>query len=382
VFRRFAALLILAAPVLLIGSSEATWGAAPSSAALPLRDAHVLTMSSLATERGDEDRAEGAVVLVVLDGVRWQEVFYGADRALAKARGLNPLVWANPRALMPNLYRFLDTHAVGVGAPGHGADIVASGPNYISLPGYREIFAGRADPGCDRNDCARAVGRTIADDIFESDGRGEVAVVASWPNIARAVSVDPSPFALTAGRHKIENSGTLRTDPSIATLIDTGARASAWPGEGDYRPDAFTAAIALRYLATARPRFLFVGLGDADEHAHRNDYSRYLDAVHEADAFLGDLLVVLDGMGARGRHTTVVITADHGRAYNFRDHGGRYPESARVWLVAGAADRTTHGLVQGWRKHTLSEVAPTVRSLLGLPSDEPGEAIPEIVSTR
>jgi phosphopentomutase len=171
----------------------------------------------------------------------------------------------------------------------------------------------------------------------------------------------------------------LRADDATRRWLDRGRLAGAWPGKGDYRPDAFTARVALQYLASARPRFLFVGLGDADEYAHHDDYGRYLEAVHQADAFVGDLVQALDRMGARGRHTTVLITADHGRAFDFRDHGPQYPESGRVFLVAIGDDVRRHGGDGAARRHTLSDVAPTVRALLGVGGGI-GEPIAEIVA--
>jgi hypothetical protein len=357
-------------------NAGATWGAAPM-ASVPAREPHGFDASPGASERHAEERTESAVVLVVLDGVRVQEVFGGADRTLARQRGLNPLAWASPRALMPNLHHLLDTQGLAIGAPGHGAEMVTGGPQHISLPSYREIFAGKPDASCQSNDCPRPPGRTVADDIYDESGPLDVAIVASWPNIARAASAESSRFVLTTGRKLVGRGDVLRADDVIASLLDAGGH--AFPGEGDYRPDAVTERIALRYLATARPRFLFVALGDADEYAHRNDYRGYLGAMHESDEFLGELAVTLDAMGARGRHTTVLVTTDHGRAYNFRDHGMWHPESGRVWLVAGGADVRGHGFIAAPRRHTLSDVAPTVRALLGMTSGE-GEPITEVVA--
>ena len=373
--RRFAALLVLAIPVSFIGRAGATWGASPSIP-VPPREASSFEGTPDAAERDAEERAESAVVLVVLDGVRWQEVFGGADRALAYDRGMNPLAWASPRKLMPNLQRLLDTRAIALGAPGHGAVITATGPQFISMPGYLEIFAGRPDPTCDSNDCVRPVAHTVVDDVLQSSGADDVAVVSSWPSIARAASADPSRLVVSAGRKRVERGDVLRADEATAEQLDRGGLAKAFPGIGDYRPDAITARVALRVLAVEHPRFLFVGLGDADEYGHRNDYHGYLEAVRASDAFLGDLFATLDQMGARGRHTTVLVTADHGRAYSFQDHGGRYPESGRVWLVAAGGDVHGHGLVAASRRHTLSDVAPTVRALLGIGGE--GEAIPEV----
>ena len=124
---------------------------------------------------------------------------------------------------------------------------------------------------------------------------------------------------------------------------------------------------------------MFVGLGDADEYGHRNDYRGYLDALRESDAFLGELESTLASMGARGQHTTVLVTADHGRASDFRDHGLWHPESGRVWLVATGSDVRSRGLVAAPRRHTLLDVAPTVRALLGVEGGE-GEPISEIVT--
>jgi hypothetical protein len=365
--RRFAALLFFAVPVSLLGRGGA-WVAAHERP-LPARAPHDFALTPLAIDASQEERSESAVVLVVLDGVRWQEVFGGADRELARRRGLDPLVWANARDLVPNLQRMLDADAVAIGAPGHGPEMTASGPRFISLPGYLEIFGGRPDPGCESNECQRSPAHTIADDVRDSSGADDVAVVTSWPNIARAVGTEASRYVMTAGRKLLARAETLRDDPETAAMIERASQVKAWPGEGDYRPDAYTAALALRVLVTERPRFLFVGLGDADEFGHRNDYRRYLDAIHRSDGFLGQLEATLAGMGARGQHTTVLVTVDHGRAYSFREHGARYPESGRVWFVAAGGDVHSHGLLHASRRHTLSDVAPTVRALLGIAGD-------------
>jgi hypothetical protein len=383
--RRFTALFVLAAPLALSG---ATTGAASTRPAGDGIEPHALTTTPLAAEYVEEERAESAVVLVVLDGVRWQEVYGGVDRALARQHGVSASAWANPEDLMPNLHRMIDTEGVAIGAPGHGAEIAASGPQFISMPGYIEIFAGRPDRRCFRNDCVPAPMRTIVDDVRDSGDARDVALVASWPNIARAASAEAD-FVVTAGRKLVDREDLLRADGPTGGLLDQGARAPAFPGLGNYRPDAFTGRIALRRLAVSRPRLLFVGLGDADEYAHRGDYAGYLQAVHASDTFLGDLTTLLRSMGARGRHTTVLVTADHGRARNFADHGARFPESGRVWLVAAGADVAQRGFVAASR-HTLSDVAPTIRALLGIapllsgagPAADVASPIPEIVAQR
>jgi len=161
----------------------------------------------------------------------------------------------------------------------------------------------------------------------------------------------------------------LFDDAVMRDALEQGSRAEAFPGYGDYRPDRFTAALALRYLETRRPRLMFLGLGEPDEYAHRDDYAGYLASLRAADATLGEIFAVLGRMGARGAHTTVIVTADHGRGRDYRVHGRAFPESGRVWLVAAGGGIEARGYAHATRPHRLADVAPTVRALLRLPVD-------------
>jgi Metalloenzyme superfamily len=325
-----------------------------------------------------------AVVLVVVDGVRWQEVFEGADRALAAPRGFDVSKLTSPARLLPNLHHLIETRGVAFGAPRVGVPLAASGPNFVSLPGYMEIFSGRTHTSCGDNRCPATPARTVVDDVREytADAPEDVAVITSWGPIGRAAATEPGHVTMSTGRVRVENAASFDGDARLEAMVARGAKARSWPGaDADYRPDAYTAPIALRYLETWRPRFLFLGLGDADEYAHRNDYRGYVGALRDFDATMGELAVTLDRMGDRGRHTTVIVTTDHGRARDFRDHGGDWPESANVWLVAFGGEVGVRGIAPARAPHRLADVAPTVRVLLGLPQEsaaDAGRAIEEI----
>jgi hypothetical protein len=308
-----------------------------------------------------------AVVLVVLDGARWQEVFVGGDPQLAAGTGA-PAPSAD--ALMPHLHALVAERGSALGAPGEGPAIAASGPNFVSLPGYTEIFTGRSRHDCADNDCARTHVPTVMDEARALSPRpSDVAVFASWEKIERAASVDPGSLVVSTGRSWTAHAESLRDDDVTRDALAQGARADAFPGHDDFRPDRFTAALALRYLEAKRPRLMFLGLGEPDEYAHRGDYAGYLASLHAADESIGQLFTVLHRMGARGEHTTVIVTADHGRGRDYRVHGRAFPESARVWLVAAGGGIAARGFARATRPHHLADVAPTVRALLDLPAD-------------
>src|SRR5262249_18030392 len=106
---------------------------------------------------------------------------------------------------------------------------------------------------------------------------GGAAVFSSWERVGRAFPSRTEGLLLRTGRERDE------ADP-------------AFPGHGDYRPDRRTAALAIEHLVRSRPRFMWVALGDTDEWAHRADYRGYLDALHFADAFVGELCAHLAEM--------------------------------------------------------------------------------------
>ena len=275
-------------------------------------------------ERAEHTMATGertdAVVVVVLDGARWQDVLAGAD----------------PPGVMPNLHTMI-ARGVLIGARQGGETIFASGPDFISLPGYTEIFTGRTPVDCADNDCRPASGPTIVDEVSD---HGSAAVFASWAPIARV-----------AARR------------GAAVMISAGGP------DARFRADADTAIAALAYLAVHRPRFLFLGLGEPDELAHQGDYPGYLETLRQADVIVGELALTLAGMGERGRRTSVFVTCDHGRGEDFRHHGARWPESSRVFLVAAGGSIPARGVTRGSAEHRLRDIAPSIRALLSLPPD-------------
>jgi hypothetical protein len=325
-----------------------------------------------------QENDDEAVVLIALDGVRWQEVFVGSDPSLSRASVVPA------EALMHHLHRLVAEQGAALGAPGHGPPIAASGPNFVSLPGYSEIFSGRRISGCKDNDCAPTTGRTVFDELASRAAAiTDVAVFASWERIDRAASVRPSSLVLSVGRTREEHPDAMRDDPVAADWLDRGKRADPSPGWGDFRPDRLTASVALRYLETKRPRLLFVGLGEPDEYGHRGDYPGYLGSLRACDEAIGDLLATLGRMGARGAHTTVLVTTDHGRGVDWRHHGRQFPESARTWLVAGGGRVQARGYVRARYAHRLSDIAPTIRDILDLPADvspSAGAALGELLA--
>ena len=311
------------------------------------------------------------VVLVTLDGVRWQEVLDGVDPTLGRWAHLPASQRVDARRLFPHAYeRLVDAGTL------LGPDAIAvSGPAYVSLAGYLELLRGHAAPGCASNECSFPAEPSLAEQVRAMPGVGadDVAVFASWDRIAPVASATKDAFLVSAGRSFAGRARAAESDAELTRAIDLGASATAMPGHGGYRPDRHTARIALAWLRTHRPRFLWVALGDPDEWAHRGSYADYLGSLGAADAFLGELFATLDAMGDHGRATAVVVTTDHGRGASWTRHGND-PASGPVWLMASGAGLPARGRVHPAEGYHLADVAPTLRGWLGVASSDPRHA--------
>jgi Metalloenzyme superfamily len=323
-------------------------------------------------------------VVLTIDGVRWQEVFEGVDAALAKRQGLHDSEIVPASDLMPSLSALRGGEGAVLGAPGHGAEISASGPEFLSLPAYAEIMTGRAPSRCRNNSCRGISEPTLIDALAKTNGclPHEAAIVTSWPEIRRVAALRQECVALSTGRGAGYNQHLFRGDPRSDALWEQGTKAGPYPGHGDFRADRLTAAIGLRYLITARPRFLFLGLGETDEYAHKDDYRGYLRALRQADRVVGEVVMALAALRAQGHRTALLVTADHGRADSFVSHGQPFPESARVWLVATGTEIKARGPITASEERRLADLAPTLKTILGLEpdsSERAGRALKELL---
>jgi hypothetical protein len=313
-----------------------------------------LTTSSVPTPARD-----GRVVLVTIDGARWQDVFEGSDPGFSGAPSVRP------EEIMPRAHRLVATRGVALGASRDGCGTVhTAGASNVSLPGYLEIFTGHASH-CLDNACSH-VEETVLDEAARMKKRGGVASIGSWDVLEKAVSSGSDGVFVSAGRSWPD---AVPATARLGELVAAGQIADPYPGYGAYRPDAATAAIALEYFRAAKPALFHIGLGDTDELGHRSDYASYLDALRGADAVIGAVADILDTMGTDGDKTTVIVTPDHGRNSDFRDHGVFRPESARTFVLAFGGGIPVRGIGCSARDITLADIAPTVRVLMGLRRD-------------
>lgn len=327
----------MAAAGLFLGVGALTFSKGPSGDALPSVKRAGLEVTASELQR------HARVILVTLDGARWQDVLdqAGALRASSEAPA------------MPKTLELVRRNGVALAAR-------TSSAIPLSLPGYQALATGQQTP-CADNDCARVDRETIAEALARrlAPGSNSVAVFASWARLA---------FAATS------HDGAVLVD-----VPPRGPPSAGGPPWDDARWDAETAGRALAFWRTERPRFMHLALLDMDEFAHRRDVGGTLAALHAADDVIGSLADELKALpDAERRLTTILITADHGRGPGrlWPAHGA-YAASRDLFLLA-----IGDAVVGGEQRVEQVDVRPTIERLFGLnPEAGQGRAIEAIVGS-
>src|SRR3954462_5388797 len=150
------------------------------------------------------------VVLITLDGLRWQEFFGGADRAYfkkqkdaqpgpAETRFWRPTVEARRAALMPFVWSTIAAKGQIVGDQEKGSSVRLTNGLWFSYPGYNEMLAGAADPRVDSNDKRPNPNVTVLEWLNGRPGfQGRVAAFGSWEVL---------PFILNDPRSGVPSNG-------------------------------------------------------------------------------------------------------------------------------------------------------------------------------
>jgi Metalloenzyme superfamily len=319
------------------------------------------------------------VILVVTDGLRWQEVFSGADSAILfgqpgavgsdsvalRDRFWRPTPQARRATLLPFLWSVVARDGQLFGNRAEGSSVAVTNGLKFSYPGYNEMLAGFPDPRIDRNDFGPNPNVTVFEWLNrQPELRGRVAAFATWDVFADIFARGRSGVFVHAGWERPYVSPRSASDSLLNRLYATTYREwanNAW--------DAFTHSVAMRHLTQQRPRVLFVGYGETDEWAHAGRYERLLRSARAVDDYVRELWTFVQSHPDYRGRTTLIVTTDHGRGRTTRDwtnHGRDVDGAEEMWLAVIGPDTPGLGERRNAASLTQSQIAATIASLLGL----------------
>ncbi len=331
------------------------------------------------------------VVLIVSDGLRWQEVFQGADPLLLDPKNggnwvgekeLKSRYWRETpeerrQLLMPFVWGTVARQGQIYGNRTKGSDAHVTNGKAFSYPGYNEMSVGFPNPDINSNE----FGPNPNFSVFEWLNRqpeliGHVAVFATWANFAQIFNEPRSHLDMQAGWMAPPKTGDASKDALMARLFETTTRFD----EEDVG-NSYLQVELLDYIRRSPPRVLFVGYGETDNWAHQGRYDLVLESAHRTDAFVKELWDTMQAMPQYHGTTTFIITADHGRGsgpVQWKDHGVDEKGSENVWIAVMGPDTPPLGERTQIEPVTQSQIAATVAALIGKDyrKDQPRAAPP------
>lgn len=315
------------------------------------------------------------VFLITLDGLRWEELFTGADAWLLEnedytsgVEELRSSYWSDDpaerrAALMPFFWSTIAEKGSLYGNRLKGSRVNVTNKRVFSYPGYNEILTGFADSTITSNDKNSNHNITVLEWINNlPDFEGKVAAFGSWDVFPFIINEDRSGIPVNAGFESAEGELSEREQWLNELQAQTP---SPW---STVRLDVFTHNFALEYVKRERPRLLYIAYGETDDFAHDRDYDHYLNAAHRTDAMIRDLWEWVEADEEYRGKTSFVITTDHGRGAEDRwiGHGRDWVGSNNIWIALLGPGIESKGEVSGGDPLYQNQVASTVAHLLGL----------------
>jgi hypothetical protein len=338
--------------------------------------------ASRATEPGANQSARKTrtrnILLVTTDGLRWQEVFGGADPALLNKQdgGVQRVDLLQKefggdtpenrrKTLLPFMWNVIAKNGQIFGNANAGSEAKVTNGRNFSYPGYNEIFTGAADPTINSNDKTPNRNVTVLEWLNgQDDFHNRIAAFGSWDVFPFILNRERSKLRVVAGWNPLTGRGLSSEERMLNRLITETPR--IWE-ECCY--DSFTFHAALEYFKRQRPRVLYVGLGETDEFAHMGRYDQYLHAANHFDTHLRVLWDTVQSLPDYRGTTSLIVTTDHGRGnapLEWKSHGAKINGSERIWIGVLGPDTPALGERTNVALVTQSQIAATLATFLGL----------------
>ena len=335
----------------------------------------VLSCFFLASIAATAQQKTENLIIVTLDGMRWQEVFGGADSAILKNKkytkdssGSTKAFWtddANERRkkLFPFIWNTVATQGQLYGNRWAGNKVNNANPYWFSYPGYNEIFTGYPDTAVNSNDKIWNKNTNVLEFITQQKNyTGKVAVFSTW---------DVFPYILNTQRSKIYVNADVDSikfaTPQLQLINDMQFLTTRPIG---VRPDVFTYFAAREYMKAYQPKVLYIAFDETDDFAHAGEYDQYLKSAFSQDAMIADLWKYIQSTAQYKNKTTLIITCDHGRGDTIKDewkhHGSKIKDAGQIWIAAIGPDTKALGEIKTEGLVYQKQLAATFAKLLNL----------------
>ena len=327
---------------------------------------------------GQKGKTEN-VIVVTMDGMRWQEIFGGADETLINnpkysfdTASLKKTYWAataeeRRKKLMPFFWNTIVAKGQLYGNRKYGNNVNNANRYWFSYPGYNEIFTGYPDTAVNSNDKIPNKNESVLAFLNKKqEYKGKIAAFTSWDVFDAIFNEQKHGFLVSSGFDKLPAS--IANTPELTLLNEMQFQSPQPLGDG-VRPDYVTYYLAKNYLKKYQPKVLYIAFDETDDYAHGGRYDFYLNYAHLNDQWIQDLWNTIQSMPAYKDKTTLIVTTDHGRGdltkSEWTSHGEKIKDASQIWIAAIGPDTKTLGENKQPAQLYQKQIAATIAALLG-----------------
>lgn len=344
--------------------------------------------SSEEKKKKEIEQAAPKVFVITLDGLRWQELFSGADSLLIANKeyvddtiALKKQFWKDKvterrEVLFPFIWSEVAVMGQIHGNRWQGSKMNLTNGMHFSYPGYNEILTGKADDK--RIDSNRKIpnpNTTILEIAEKTPAfKGKVAAFGSWDVFPFIINEERSGLYVNAGFREAKGADLSEKENFLNEL--QAETPSPW---GGVRLDVFTHHYAMETIKKKHPKLVYISYGETDDFAHNGKYDAYLKSANRTDQFIKKLWYFAQQDPFYKGKTTFIITTDHGRGTEpletWKHHGSSIKNTDQVWVIAFGKNVATKGEVVVKEQLYTNQVAASVAKLLKveIPTDSIGK---------
>jgi len=316
------------------------------------------------------------IILISIDGYRWQEVFHGADSAIIfnnkyhvqDSAAFISKYWASTQQerrekLMPFFWKTIAQKGQLYGNRDLGNKVNVRNKYWFSYPGRSETLCGYYDPAINSNEYPDNPNENVMEFINKQPGyQKQVVTFASWDALSRILNRNRNGMLVNIPGENV--TGKLTGAQELANEIQNFL--PEYFGKG-VRFDVHTYAMTKAYIQASHPKVIHIDFSDPDDFAHAGQYDSYLDAGHYLDAMIGKLWEMLQKDPFYKDQTTIMVYPDHGRGLGpqWTDHGGNVPHANETWLAIIGPSLPSTGEMKAESQIYQDQFAQTAAKLLG-----------------
>jgi hypothetical protein len=326
------------------------------------------------------------VILITFDGLRWQELFKGADSLMIDDTGLiessgslladywHPDPIQRRKLLFPFFWSTIASQGQLYGNRAYGNKVDNQNKMWFSYPGYNEVLSGFADDErINSNSKINNPNVTLLEHLNKKpEFKGKVMAFGSWDVFPFIVNEERSGVPVNAGFDLATGNDLTDVEKTINRLQQEIR--GPW---GGVRLDPFTHHFAMESMKKYKPRVTYIAYGETDDWAHGGKYDQYIWSAKQTDAYIKEIWDFVQSDPQYKDKTTLIITVDHGRGTSktsWKGHGSSIPEAGQIWMMAIGPDTPAGGEMKIQGQWQSAMIARTIFQLLGMDYPDPKAA--------